>query len=178
MASFPFWSQGFEWDTLYIGGVALPGGWRIEGAKSRDTDKVKAPDQDGYTLTNKGYAGGTIKAIGQLWAQEQLDDFWAIANDIDPEFVTQSTPYDIYHPASEMLWVTSVYVKQMAVAGPVKGVFTITLDLEQWMPETKVAPTKNSNKAKAPTKAAGFDGASTGGPPLSPEDFQLGLPTL
>lgn len=180
--TFPFWDS-FAWDVLYLGGVQLPGIWRIEGSKERGVDKVKVPDQDGYTLTNKGYQGGTITATGQLWDRLQLDEFWSLANDFDPEFVTQATPYDLYHPSAEMLWVNLVYIRKLSAKGPDKGIYTITLELDQWMPETKVEPTRNSPKAKgagnpAKSGAQGFDGAETGGKPLAPEDFELGLPEL
>lgn len=183
--SYPFWNDpDFAWwDVMYLGGRAMPGAWRIEGSKERDVDKVKAPDQDGFTLTNKGYAGGSLRAIGQLWTRQQLDDFWAIANDYDPEFVTQASPYDLYHPSSDILWVNLVYVRKLSVTGPSKGIYTVTFELDQWMPETKVEPTRNTSKAKGTGNETsggpqGFDGAQTGGKPLAPEDFELGLPTI
>ena len=184
--SFPFWgdyNEGFLWDALFLGGRQLPGIWRIEGSKERGVDKVKVPDQDGFTLTNKGYSGGTVRAIGQLWDRLQLDEMWSQLNDYDPEFVTQATPYELYHPAAEMLWVNLVYIRKVSVKGPDRGIFTITFDLDQWMPPTKVAPTRNSDKSKGIGNetsggAQGFDGAETGGKPLSPEDFELGLPSI
>lgn len=167
----PFWTDIIpHWDTLFLGGTQMPGVWKIEGDKERAADKAKVAGQDGYTLTNKGYNGGAIKAIGRLWTGEQINEIYALLNAFDPEFVTAAAPYDIYHPSCEVLWITHVWVKKLAIKGPEKGILTVTMDLDQWFPETK--PSRSSKKVK------GFDGVATQGAPLSPEDLELGPPTL
>lgn len=167
----PHWASDDKdslWDFLMLGGRFWPGLWKVDCSKSRAVDKAKAAGVDGYTLTNKGYAGAPFKATGRLWTSEQIQELQTILPDFDPEWAGVSTPLDVYHPTLDLMQVGAAYLSKIEIKGPEQGILTITLDLDQWFPITK--PAKSASKPK------GFDGAAGANAPLNPEDFRLDPP--
>ncbi len=173
MASVPFWVlpqfSGGYWDDLWLGGVLLPGQWKVEVVKERSIEKKKQQGIDGNALQDKGYVGAVLKATGILWTAEQLEDFENAIPIFDPRTPGSArNPLDIYYPAAHLLSVFSVYVRKITIQQLSKQILTTVWDLEEWFPAVK--PAKPSKTAK------GFDGANNSGDPLNPKDFQVGPP--
>jgi len=173
MASVPFWvlpqfSGGF-WDDLWLGGVQLPGQWKVEVVKERSIEKKKQQGIDGNALQDKGYVGAVLKATGIIWTEPQLEDFENTIPIFDPKTPGSTrSPLDIYYPAAALLSVNSVYVRKITIQQLSKQILTTVWDLEEWFASFK--PAKPSKTAK------GFDGANNSGDPLNPKDFQVGPP--
>lgn len=154
------------WDELFLGGVNWPGVWEVTVTKGRDIDKVKQKGKDGRTLTDNGYEGAELEAVGRIFRQSDFDDLQDILPRFDPKVPGATrTPHDIYHPAAALLGVDAVYIEKIRVTPPKAGVLTVTLTISEYFPETK-----NTNNKK---EVQGFDGAQNSGAPLNAQDFQV-----
>lgn len=139
-------------------------------SKSRAVDKAKSKSLDGYTLTNKGYDGAPVTAVGRLWLQDQLDTLQSFITKYDPEFSKIAEPLDIYHPVCEILLLDRVFISKISLDPPVSGqkYTTVTVEMDQWFKPTQI------KKAKP----VGFNGTNLASAPLDPNAFRVGPPKV
>lgn len=172
----PFWVDSLGegvaslWDFLWLGGVLIPGLWSVEIVKARSIDVQKVKGQDAATLTDNGYELATVKMVGRLWREDQVNLMQERLLQFDPiRAGSVKYPLDIYHPAAVMQGVKSIYIKSITVPNPSGGFLQISIDAIEW---AKPTATTTSKKAK------GFSGADNkNGSALNPEDFSVKKPS-
>lgn len=105
MAGYPEWDSGLAglevadsnrnpWDTLVLGGVALPGRAHVRAHRGRKHDRKGAPGCDGETFTDLGSRVAELEIVITVWSAKQLE---ALTEALDkalpaPKKVTKSEP--------------------------------------------------------------------------------------
>jgi hypothetical protein len=151
------------WDTLYLGGELWPGVSNVEASSERGVNVAKPRDRSkDPTLTDNGYEPGSIKVTIKIWTEEQ----WEKLNEIVPRFSprkssTVRTPLELWHPATAILGIDTVFVKTIGVVPPQSNqILTFNMALMQWFPTTSRGRSV---------------GRSDGGP-LNQADFEVNEP--
>jgi hypothetical protein len=167
--SLPFWIEDVAvdslWDSLFLGGTTWPGVAIVEPEVSRSIDVAKQANLP-PTLTDKGYNPGKVKVQLVMWNLGQWEDFQEVIPNFHPRKANGLRyPLDILHPATSVLGIDTVYLEKISTKHPSDQVYTVTLELLEWFPETKPG-----------TKVQGFDGTSKSGAPLNPKDFEVATP--
>ncbi len=173
-------NSGSLWDRLRLGGIFFPGMWSCAAHKKRQLDIVKVRGRDGVRILDNGYFGVGLTCMGTFWQQSQWDEFQEILPDFDPQKtiaipggrVIGRSPLDIYHPAAAILGVGTVYIVEIGIAKPERGMLQIPLELIQWFTRPKIfvqgfaGADDNAQHARAPLFAPEFavdaPSASTG----------------
>jgi hypothetical protein len=136
-----FWirdDQAFtRWDKLLLGGKVFPGVAQLEPMQQRAIGVAKRRGRE-PTLTDNGYDPGQLKASVRVWEESQ----WVELQDLVPQFSprkndTIRTPYEIYHPATELLGIDVVTITSISVKPPEAGVLVCEIAMIQWFPETR-----------------------------------------
>lgn len=92
MPSAVFWEETPEaWDTLWLGGRAVPGIAKITGNASRKIDSRSPPNGDGARLRDRGYEPARIEVEIRVWTAEQLAALETLLEEIHPRRVPPAT---------------------------------------------------------------------------------------
>lgn len=156
-------NSGSLWDTLILGGTVFPGLWSCSVHKKRQLDVVKVRRLDGVRILDNGYFGVGMSCVGKLWLKSQWDRFQQILPDFDPQRAGGGrSPLDCYYPSAALLGVGTVYIVEIGVAKPERGMLEIPLELLQWFPKPKIfvqgfaGADGNNRHADAPLVAPEF----------------------
>jgi len=116
MAAISYWddSEGI-WDRLSLGGVALPGVWKVTFRVRRQIDTRKRRGKDGGRIKDEGYRPAEIRMVGRLLGTEAWEQYQAFVPSIHPRrHGALRTPQTIVHPTTQLLSIRSVYVIEIA----------------------------------------------------------------
>ncbi len=178
------------WDKLTLGGITFPGICGIECSVGLDVDIAKyqtrlpsgtSPAQFLIGLVDKGYSPGKVRAILQIWEQDQWEDL----KETLPKFSPRSgdkqgssfggTPnnpsaktanakgrdaFDIAHPATALLGIASVIVTNITLPMVIDQTLYVQMDMLQYFPQAGVRVLHSSGGA---LNAKDFDTPSPGG---------------
>lgn len=177
----PFWGTGSEelkrpgidsWDTIFLAGIQMPGLARIEGDLKRMVDKKKASGVNGARVTHKGFDAAEFSIVVQLWEKSHLPAFEKIVALFKPKSGSAPKSVDCYHPALEMLRITSCEILSISFlrhAG--RGIYETTLKCIEWVPPKKVGV--STSKAAEPSLSS-FDTAIPRPPAPSTDSATIG----
>lgn len=75
-----FWDDSPDlWDTVYLGGNALPGIARVTATHGRKLDTKSAPGTNGARVVDKGYQPAKVDITLRFWTKEQLETWFRVA---------------------------------------------------------------------------------------------------
>lgn len=146
------------WDFLVLGGEMFPGACKIECANRLNVDVARQFDPVTNlpklpTLTDKGYEPAKLTATVQVWLRSD----WGYLLDLLPaivpkkkSFVGGRDAFDIMHPATDLLGITSVIITGVKVQPPQEQTLTVVIDMLEWFPETVKANPKKLRPNSVP----------------------------
>lgn len=143
------------WDQLVLGGETFPGLCQIEPSVELSVDVVKwvtnpnsidenNPPKYEARLVDKGYGPGRLRATVAVWTPDQ----WRDLQDVLPRYTPKEAQdirdaFDILHPATKLIGITSVLVTKVTLRPPVMQTLYVELEMLQWFPRSpfkKVRP--------------------------------------
>jgi uncharacterized protein YkwD len=142
--SLPFWineEDPLAWDTVYLGGDALPGIASLGGsALKRVMDKKKAKGKDKANLKDEGDQPAELEITLLIYNQIE----WNLLQEVvetfrPPKAGGERKPVSIEHPLTQMFGITMVYVTEVAVPSFDKAQQTLTVSVKcvEWVPKPK-----------------------------------------
>lgn len=141
-----------DWDVLYLAGVPSPGVCDIdEHAITYKWDEKDGQGTVGASNTYKGTKIAHFNVTLRFWEDGQIDEwdeFQKQLLEIDAKRVPLKAA-DIEHPALSRLGITSVVSQKIGGitrAGP--GLYTVKIELSQYMPPPKAKATANPDGSK------------------------------
>jgi hypothetical protein len=162
-----------DWDTVFIGGLQLPGICTVKGEPTLAFDKKKAGGVDGATITVNGYLPGPITIECLLWLPEQLRAMEALSPQLwtkpNKKTSAKSLAKPIKNPAFALWGITDVVVLGVSVPekGPVWGSRVIKIKCVEYVPQKAVS------KTKTPKGSADFGPIN---PSFNPASNEAGKP--
>ena len=153
-----------EWDKLILGDVTWPGLCTFEPSISMGVDVAKLntnpnakddPPKFEARLVDKGYNPGDLRAIVSVWEQDQWEDLKETMRIFRPSPSGKITDaYDILHPATALLGITTVIIIGIAVRHPINQTLSVELTMKQWFPRL---PHKTTRPNGGPIDEADFN---------------------
>lgn len=151
-----------DYDFVEIGGIECPGICQLSGFKRPtewDVKKGKGTKGGTATLSQLPPAKGSIKFL--LWSQlhfEIWDTVFRAQFLYDPTKKTVNA-VDIYHPALANIDIHSVVTESIgAVEHESKGLYSITVELLEYLPPPKKSATGTPDGSKSNSNKAGKSG--------------------
>jgi hypothetical protein len=141
------------WDTVFLGGVQLPGICTVKGLPTLAFDKKKAGGVDGATITVNGYLPGPIDIEVLLWTAAQFAEMERIAPKLwrkpNKKTNAKDLAVPIAHPAFALWGITAVVVLGVSVPerGPVEGSKLIKIKCVEFVAQEIKAKTKTAKAA-------------------------------
>jgi len=154
------------WDKLTLGGITFPGLASVQASVGLDLEVAKYqlalpdgtnPAKFQISLTDKGYAPGTVQAIIQIWDKDQWEDM----KDTIPKFSPRSgdktsgslgaagvnqksallsakgrDAFDIVHPTTALLGIDAVIVTKVSLMPIAEQTLFVQLEMTQYFPQT------------------------------------------
>lgn len=156
------------WDKLTLGGITFPGLASVQASVGLDLEVAKyqlsapqpatgTPAKFQISLTDKGYAPGSVQAIIQIWDKDQWEDM----KDTLPKFSPRSgdktsgnlgapginqrsallsakgrDAFDIVHPSTALLGIDAIIVNKVSVLPIVEQTLVVQLEMTQYFPQT------------------------------------------
>ncbi len=153
-----------DYDVVKIGGIECPGICQLSGFKRLtewDVKKGKGTKGGTATLTQLPPAKGSIKFM--LWTPfhfEAWDAIFRAQFKYDPTKKTVNA-VDIYHPTLAAIDLHSVVTESIsAVEHEGKGLYSITVELLEYLPPPKKSATGTPSGSKSNDGGAGKSGKS------------------
>lgn len=171
-----FWAtpKASDWDTLILGGARIPGAVTVDTSKSRTFEQAKRKRFDGVFLSDSGNNASPVTANIVLWTEEHYSDFSRILPNIDPQKQGAiRKPLDIVHPATRLIGVSQVVIKDVKVSSPQNGMLRVTLSMLQWFPQIKKVRSRVQPNAEGSAEPQGIDGYNARGERLTDEDVAV-----
>lgn len=110
MPAVPFWEETPEaWDTLYLGGRAVPGIASVTGRAGRKMDARSPPGGDGARVRDRGYEPAQIDVEVRVHTAAQLAELESLLEEIQPRRVppaTRSRPQSAQRELDEVVAAT------------------------------------------------------------------------
>ncbi len=92
MPSVPFWEETPEaWDTLYLGGRAVPGIASVTGRAARKMDTRSPPNADGARVRDRGYEPAQVEVEVRVHTAGQLEALETFLEEIQPRRIPPAT---------------------------------------------------------------------------------------
>lgn len=181
MADLGYWDDpDGPWDRLYLGGVAMPGAWKVEADCERDIEVKKSKGSDGANTTDHGYTPASITLVGTLWTAKQ----WVALQKVLPNLHPRQKggprhPVVAVHPALAVMNISTIYVKRMgAPSVGDRGECEFRIECVEWNKPKKVdkkkkpPPTCSSEQQEAAQHSGDFKETPEG--PSGPYDPYAG----
>jgi hypothetical protein len=156
MIADPLLSPG-DWNTVTIGGLALPGMVRVTGARKYDWDKKTGKGAAGTTTTLKGKPAAEFEVELTLWDSTHfpIDDLIVSSISFDPEKGIPVVARDLYHPALAQLGISSSVAEEIgALEHQGGGLFKRKIKFIEYRPPPPV------NASATPTQSLGDEGGA------------------
>lgn len=167
--SIPFWdvpaasldlgSAGMSpWDTVLIGGTALPGRCSVRTKKHKRIDIKKSKGSSPPTMTLLGYNPAEVEITVGIWTPDQFRFLSNMMLSLLPKPRTKSSvatsadAVDIYHPSLVLLDIRSVIIEGIEALeqSTPKGLWTTKVRCLEWAPAT------TSNETSTPQGSQTF----------------------
>ena|GEM_PF-5428286 len=135
------WTQGDDWDTLYLGGEVVPGVATVSARAKDGRDQQKSRGSRGKRTRQDGSPGVAFKVTVEMLPGE-ADDF---RERILPILYKRSVggvgdPLSIAHPQAAIFGITAVTVGDIDSPPPKSGgTWRVSWDMDDWVPEPKEA---------------------------------------
>jgi hypothetical protein len=132
--SVPFWDDNPDaWNTLYLGGRAVPGLCTVTGRAGRKIEPRSAPGADGASIRDQGYEPAPIEVEIRVWTSAQLEELEELLERVHPrQRGRERTPFDVVHPVLSMLGIRSAYVTAVTLPELRGGVTSVRVSLLEW----------------------------------------------
>jgi hypothetical protein len=148
--SIPFWGSAPDaWDTVVLGGVALPGIATPSGWLEQRLFKKRSPKKHGQTVVFNGWGAAQVEVRLEIWTPDQWEAFVGVVKRIviPPPKKGVPPPLSISHPAVAVLGVTAVHVEKIYMPKMIRpGVMQIDLKCEQFLPDELRPAAGGTNK--------------------------------
>jgi len=148
----PHWEDPVSaglWDSLRLGGTSIPGLWTVRGGLTRRLDVKVVRGSDRAYIKDQGYDPAKLELVGRLLTAEQWATMQALIPTIHPRRRgALRQPLAIYHPGTEYLGVSSVYVESIEAPSLQDGVMHLTIRVLEWVPK----PEKRGKQVNATPK--------------------------
>lgn len=128
-----------HWNTAELGSHTLPGFCSISGAAGVSLDVQKAKGQDKATIKDNGADVAKLRLewrfLGEHWTEAQR-----IVADLNPtKQGAKRAPVGLSHARTDLLGINRVYVQEISTPEVDKEIYTIKMQLLQWVPAPKKA---------------------------------------
>lgn len=161
------------WNTLSLGGVALPGLAKVDVRVSQEIEVKKPKGKHGATETRQGYNPADVKIRLRFWEPEQFTQFQTVLAKLWPEVAASKKdgqpgkvdgPVKIDHPKTRLWNITAIQIKSIddKNGDSPGGFYDIDLDCIKYYPPPKVNATKTDKKTL--DAFAGKNALDKGGP--------------
>lgn len=171
------------WDKLTLGGITFPGLCSLQTSVGLDLEVAKYqlappsgsnPAKFQISLTDKGYAPGSVQAIVQIWDQDQWEDMKETLPKFSPRSGAKTSgplgapginqksallsakgrdAFDIAHPATALLGIDAVIINRVSVMPIVEQTLFVQLEMTQYFPQTGQRVLHSSGGALNPQDA-------------------------
>jgi hypothetical protein len=134
----PSWTTTADWDTVYIGGKALPGVAKLDVKLGSGLDVQKPKGAKKATIKDEG-TPPTELTLTLTFNPDALADVEAAVNTLRPKSVNGArSPQEIAHPLARLWGVNVVTIGPIDSPSPeAGGAMVITVDLVEWSPAPK-----------------------------------------
>jgi len=140
---FPFWDGtggvgDKAWNTVWLGGVSLPGNCTVDCEKKRSIEKKKTKGTDGTTVTDQGDELVEVKIRVEVHKPDQWREWQAVLGQIWPKKAGgDRQPLEIIHPLPNFLGIKDVYIERLKPNPPENQVMIIEIDCTEYAPNPK-----------------------------------------
>jgi hypothetical protein len=129
------------WDSVYIGGVRVPGVVRISGGHSRREDSEAVPGQDGVTTTILGYEPAEFSVEVLLWGERDYDAYMDFYHRFKPRKTDPKAAQALsvsHHAAFIIADVQTLTIFEITVPRQTRDQqYTATMRLREFIPKTQ-----------------------------------------
>lgn|GEM_PF-6259249 len=145
--------QKNPWDTLFLGGVQMPGVCLVKAMPTIRFDEKKPPGVDGLTITAQGYIPGPVDIEITIWTSEQWAKYQEVRGKIwtTPRRGGKIKALDIRHPGSDDAKIRSIVIKGWSIPepGPIVGTKVIKIKAVEFLPPNTKNRAKTIDKTDA-----------------------------
>jgi hypothetical protein len=149
----PHWDDESDaWDSLTIGGLDVPGTFKVTVTKSRKIDVKNAPGSHGAVVTDQGYQPAKVKIRWIVNTVAEWETTQEVLSDIEPRpGKAQAQALAIGHPTLATRGITSVIIEK--IDGPEddpSGAKAFDIDAVEYLPPPKKSATGTPSGASGP----------------------------